>query len=216
MRTPGPRRSLGYALADWIEYYLPHGPGDVQGQEIELDEEMLRFLACAYAINGQGRRRFDEVMLSRAKGRAKSEVAGMVVVAEALAPVRFDHWAEAGEVSDWGYEYEVGEAVGRPVTYPFIRCLATEETQAGNTYANVTYMLSHGERLAEDYPGVDIGNDWQSSTRVYLPDGGRSGRPRPVRRRRTAARRASASRTRPTCTCCQSCGTCTRQLSGTR
>ncbi|MET8658161.1 terminase TerL endonuclease subunit [Streptomyces griseus] len=172
MRTPGPRRSLGYALADWIEFYLPHGPGDVQGQEIVLDEEMLRFLACVYAIDGKGRRRFDEAMLSRAKGRAKSEVAGMVVVAEALAPVRFDHWAEAGEVSDWGYEYEVGEPVGRPVTYPFIRCLATEETQAGNTYANVTYMLSHSERLAEDYPGVDIGNDWQSSTRVFLPDGG--------------------------------------------
>lgn len=172
MRRPGVRRSLGYALADWIEFYLVHGPGDVQGQEIELDEEMLHFVVCAYAITGAGRRRFDEVLLSRAKGRAKSEVAGMLVCAEALAPVRFDHWAEAGEVSDWGYEYEKGEPVGRPVTYPFIRCLATEETQAGNTYANVTYMLSHSEMLAEDYPGVDIGNDWQSSTRVFLPDGG--------------------------------------------
>ncbi|MFF1281060.1 terminase TerL endonuclease subunit [Streptomyces sp. NPDC058299] len=172
MRTPGVRRSLGYALADWIEWYLPHGPGDVQGQAIELDAEILRFIVCCYAVDGQGRRRFDEVLLSRAKGRAKSEIAGCLVVAEALAPVRFDHWAEPGEVSDWGYEYEPGEPVGAPVTYPFIRCLATEETQAGNTYANVTYMLSHSERLAEDYPGVDIGNDWQSSTRVFLPDGG--------------------------------------------
>ncbi|MEV8395592.1 MULTISPECIES: Terminase [unclassified Streptomyces] len=172
MRTPGVRRSLGYALVDWIEFYLVHGPGDVQGQPVELDEEILRFIVCCYAINGQGRRRFDEVLLSRAKGRAKSEIAGMLVVAEALAPVRFDHWAEPGEVSSWGYEYAPGEPVGRPVTYPFIRCLATEETQAGNTYANVTYMLSHSELLAEDYPGVDIGNDWQSSTRVFLPDGG--------------------------------------------
>jgi hypothetical protein len=172
MRTPGVRRSLGYALADWIEFYLVHGPGDVQGQEVELDSEILRFIVCAYAIDGRGRRRFDEVVLSRPKGRAKSEVAGMVVVAEALAPVRFDHWAEAGEVSDWGYEYEKGEPVGRPVTYPFIRCLATEETQAGNTYQNVTFMLDRSPRLAEDYPGVDIGNDWQSSTRVFLPDGG--------------------------------------------
>ncbi|TXS35366.1 terminase TerL endonuclease subunit [Streptomyces sp. t39] len=172
MRTPGVRRSLGYALADWIEFYLVHGPGDVQGQEIELDEEILRFIVCCYAIGADGRRRFDEAMLSRAKGRAKSEIAGMLVVAEALAPVRFDHWAEAGEVSDWGYEYQKGEPVGRPVTYPFIRCLATEETQAGNTYANVTYMLSHSELLQEDYPGVDVGNDWQTSTRVFLPGGG--------------------------------------------
>jgi phage terminase large subunit-like protein len=172
VRTPGVRRSLGYALADWIEFYLVHGPGDVQGQEIELDAEMLRFIVCCYAISADGRRRFDEVLLSRAKGRAKSEIAGMLVVAEALAPVRFDHFAEEGEVSHWGYEYQKGEPVGRPVTYPFIRCLATEETQAGNTYANVTYMLSHSERLAEDYPDIDIGNDWQTSTRVFLPDGG--------------------------------------------
>lgn len=172
MRTPGVRRSLGYALADWIETYLIHGPGDVQGQEIELDTEILTFIVCCYAIDARGRRRVDEAVLSRAKGRAKSEYAGMLVVAEALAPVRFDHWAQAGEVSDWGYEYEKGEPVGRVVTYPFIRCLATEETQAGNTYANVTYMIAHSEALAEDYPGVDIGNDWQTSTRVFLPGGG--------------------------------------------
>ncbi|MFJ6616667.1 terminase TerL endonuclease subunit [Kitasatospora sp. NPDC091335] len=172
MRRPGVRRSLGYAVADWIEYYLLHGPGDVQGQPIELDVEILHFLACTYAVGADGRRRFDEVLLSRAKGRAKSEIAGAIACAEALAPVRFDHWAEPGEVSDWGYEYQPGEPVGAPVTYPFIRCLATEETQVGNTYANITYMLAHSERIAEDYPGIDIGNDWQTSTRVFLPDGG--------------------------------------------
>jgi hypothetical protein len=169
---PGRSPELGYALADWIETYLIHGPGDVQGQEIELDPEILTVHRLLLRDRRPGPAPLDEAVLSRAKGRAKSEYAGMLVVAEALAPVRFDHWAEAGEVSDWGYEYEKGEPVGRPVTYPFIRCLATEETQAGNTYANVTYMLEHSEALAEDYPGVDIGNDWQTSTRVFLPGGG--------------------------------------------
>jgi hypothetical protein len=37
----------------------------------------------------------------------------MIECFEALGPCRFDHWAEAGEVSDWGYEYEEGEPVGR-------------------------------------------------------------------------------------------------------
>jgi hypothetical protein len=83
-------------------------------------------------------------ILSRPKGRAKSEHAGMIVCAEALGPVRFDGWDANGE------------PVGRPITYPFIRCLATEEEQSGNTYDNVYTMLTEGE-AANEYaidPGI--------------------------------------------------------------
>jgi len=52
---------------------------------------------------------------------AKSEVAGLIGVAEALAPVRFDGWDASGQ------------PVGRPIRSPFVRCLATEEKQSGNT-----------------------------------------------------------------------------------
>jgi len=145
---PSVRRSLGYSLISWIEHFLVHGPGDVAGTPIALDDEFAGFIATVYAVDGNGRRRYDEAFLSRPKGRAKSELAGMLSVAEALAPVRFDHWAERGEVSPWGYQYVPGEPVGAPVRFPFIRCLATEEGQSGNTYDNVYFNLTEGP-LAE-------------------------------------------------------------------
>ncbi|HWM40123.1 MAG TPA: Terminase, partial [Streptomyces sp.] len=119
--------------------------------------------------NEAGRRLYDTVAISRAKGRAKSELAGFVGLAEGFAPVRFAGWAKGGERYRWRdfvYEYEPGEPMGRPVTYPFIRCLATEESQSGNTYDNILYNLEHGplaEGLASDVAGM---------TRVFLPHGG--------------------------------------------
>lgn len=148
--------SLGYDVADWIQANLRHGPGDVLGEPIELDDEFYEFIVRAYAIDSiTGKRRVRRAFLSRPKGRAKSELAGMLVCAEALAPVRFSHWNEHGE------------PVGRGVQSPFIRCLATEEGQSGNTYDNVSTML---QRLGEDRPEyrIDIGRSWQSSSRVIL------------------------------------------------
>jgi hypothetical protein len=160
--VPGEYPTLGFQVVDWIQAYLPHGPGDVQGQPIILDDELVRFLLRCYKLDPvTGRRVYDEALLSRAKGRAKSELAGMVGCAEAKGPVRFDGWNAHGE------------PVGRPVTYPFIRCLSTEEGQSGHTYLNVTYMLDVArDRHPEVFGGVDIGRDWQSSTRTYLPGGG--------------------------------------------
>jgi hypothetical protein len=80
--------------------------------------------------------------------------------AEALGPVRCD-----------GFDAD-GQPVGVPVTYPFIRCLATEEEQSGNTFDNVTYMLTHG-RAADEY-AIDIGRSAETSTRIIIrePGGG--------------------------------------------
>ncbi len=160
--VPGEFPTLGFQVLDWIEHFLVHGPGDVQGEPICLDEELVRFLLRAYKLDpGTGRRVYDEALLSRSKGRAKSEFAGMLGCAEAKAPVRFDGWDVRGE------------PVGRPVTYPFVRCLATEEGQTGHTYQNITYMLWVArERFPREFAGIDLGNDWQSSTRVFLPGGG--------------------------------------------
>lgn len=159
--------TLGWQVASWIESLLCHGPGDVQGQPVTLDEEWLAVLARAYRLDpATGRRLVDRYTLSRAKGRAKSELAGFITVAEALGPVRFSHWAARGETAWWGYEYERGEPVGQPVTYPFIRILATEENQTGNTYDVVEYLLSEAPVVAH-YPGLDVGK-----TRTFLPGGG--------------------------------------------
>lgn len=150
--------TLGWQVIDWIEAYLPHGPGDVQGEPWVIDDEIALFILWAYRVYPQdhqraGRRMVQRAILSRPKGRAKSEIAGGLDCAEALGPVRCD-----------GFDAE-GEPVGVPVRYPFVRCMATEEDQSGNTYDNVRYMLEEGE-AGNEY-AVDVG-----LTRTFIKEAG--------------------------------------------
>lgn len=148
--------TLGWGCIDWIEHYLVHGPGDVQGEPIELDDEIATFILRAYEIDAHGRRKVRRAFFSRAKGRMKSELAGMLTCFEFLGPARFSHFDSHGD------------PVGKPVKYPFIRCLATEESQSGNTYDNVRYMLAHiKENYGSEFPGIDVG-----LTRTILARGG--------------------------------------------
>lgn len=177
--------TLGFQIVHWAMTFLCHGPGDVEGQDLFIDDEIALHICWLYrlwpaghklsfggrAVDVGGRRLARRGILSRPKGRAKSEIAGMFVCAEACGPVRFDHWARKGEVSWWGYPYEPGEPVGKPVKWPFIRIMATEEGQSGNTYANVPAMLSHRPFL-KAYGAIDIGRSKGTSTRVNLPHGG--------------------------------------------
>jgi hypothetical protein len=133
--------SLGFQLLDWIEHYLVHGPGDIEGQPVVLDDEFAAFIIRAYRVGKDGSRLIRRAVLSRPKGRAKSELAAMIGAAEAIGPVRFDHFAAKGETSAWGYEYAVGEPVGVPVKRPEVLCFATELGQSGNTYEAIAYML---------------------------------------------------------------------------
>lgn len=157
--------TLGWEVISWIENYLCHGPGDIQGDPIKLDLEECAWLAWAYRVWPQehefaGRRLIHRAIYCRPKGCRKSEFAGMVCCAEALAPVRFDGWDANGD------------PVGKPVTYPFIRIMATEEDQSSNVYDNVSYMLAHGE--VQNAYAIDIGRSVQTSTRIFLkgPGGG--------------------------------------------
>lgn len=179
IRAPGhdQARSLGYLGWAWIEHFCVHGPGDVQGMSLSpdvagslpLDEEFGGFIVDCYAHDGKGRRHYDAAFISRAKGRAKSELAAFIALFEAFGPCRFAGFAKGGETFVWRdfhYEYSPGEPMGRPVTYPFIRCLATEEGQAGNTYDNIYFNLEEGP-LGEDLPSNANG-----LTRVFIPGGG--------------------------------------------
>ncbi len=179
VRAPGHdrNRSLGFLQLDWLEHFAVHGPGDVQGRSLSrdvadglpLDNEFAGIIVDHYALDARGRRLYDSAFTSRAKGRSKSELAGFEVLVEAFAPCRFLRWAKGGEVYQWRdfrYEYRPGEPMGRPVVYPFIRCLATEEGQSGNTYDNVYFNLVNGplsEGLASSVAGL---------TRTILPHGG--------------------------------------------
>lgn len=162
-------RSLGWLAIWWIETFCVHGPGDVQGEHVDLDEEFAAFILDSYALDENGRRLYDSAFISRAKGRAKSELAGFITLFEAMGPARFDGWAQGGEVYErdgYTYTYQAGEPLGKLVTAPVIRCLATEEGQAGNTYDNVHFNLTEGP-LANGLP-----RDAAGLTRIFLPGGG--------------------------------------------
>ena len=122
--------SLGYEVIDWLLEYTCRGPGDAEGDPLTLDDEVFDFIVSAYELDPRtGRRKKSKVVYSAPKGRAKSETAGLIGVAEALAPVRFDGWSADGQ------------PVGRPVRSPFIRALATEEKQSGNTFQNIAFVM---------------------------------------------------------------------------
>lgn len=162
-------RSLGWLACWWIETFCVHGPGDVQGQPVVLDDEFAGFILDVYAVDEEGRRNYDSAFISRAKGRAKSELAGFIVLFEAFGPCRFNGFATGTETytyHDQTYTYQPGEPLGVEVVAPVIRCLATEEGQAGNTYDNVYFNLSEGP-LAEGLP-----RDAAGLTRIFIPGGG--------------------------------------------
>ena len=164
---PGHVCSLGYEVLDWLVEYTCHGVGDIQGKRLEgafdLDDEIREHIIECYRIDPvSGRRVFNEAVLSRPKGRAKSEVAALVVIVEAFGPCRFGGWDADGQ------------PVARPVTSPLIKCLATEESQAGNTFSNVAFIA--GEWGQDEHPEIYGGaggvRRYQSASAIYLPQGG--------------------------------------------
>jgi phage terminase large subunit-like protein len=156
--------SLGYQVVDFILDNCCHGPGDLQGAHPpQLDDEVFDYIVDCYRIDPvSGRKVFDESILSRPKGRSKTEVAGWLVVAEAFGPVRFSHWDEHGQ------------PVAKSVNSPLIKCLATEESQATAAFSVVAYIVNDWGREHRPgiYGGVSGARQYQSATALYLPHGG--------------------------------------------
>jgi phage terminase large subunit-like protein len=156
--------SLGYEAVDWIVENCCYGPGDLQGDfPVLIDDEILDFIVEAYEIDPTtGRKVRDEGVLSRPKGRAKTEIAGWLVCFEAFGPARFSHWDESGQ------------PVGKPVTSPLIKCLATEESQATAAFSVVAYIVNDwGKENRPEVYGDSAGvRQYQSATAIYLPHGG--------------------------------------------
>jgi hypothetical protein len=163
-------RSLGRLAVSWMEHFCLHGPGDVQGDAVRLSDELAGLTADCYALDESGWRLYDSVFFSRPKGCDKSGHAARIAMLEALGPCRFAGWSSGGETYTWldfRYVYARGEPMGQPVTYPFIRCLATEEGQTGNTYDAIFFNLREGPLREAFARADDVG-----LTRVYLPGGG--------------------------------------------
>lgn len=173
--------SLGWLALAWMEYFCLHGDGDVLGTPVAHDDELSELVVDAYALNAPkttsplkvGRRLYDSVFYSRPKGADKSGMGGRFGLFEGFGPCRFDGIAEGGEIyrDPWGigfeYVYTKGEPMGRRVTTPFIRCMATEEDQTGNVYDTIYYNLTDGPLSAALNRKDDAG-----LSRIILPERG--------------------------------------------
>lgn len=61
--------SLGGRVVEFIETYLCHGPGDVMGDPIELDDEFYEFVIRAYCLDPDtGRRVYRRAVLVPGEG----------------------------------------------------------------------------------------------------------------------------------------------------
>jgi phage terminase large subunit-like protein len=144
-----PWPTLGGQVADWIEEYLVHGPGDLRGQPYRLDDEKRALLYRMYEVfpighPNAGRRRFRRVGVSLRKGSAKTEFAACIAAAELHpdAPVRCD-----------GFDAH-RQPVGIGVRDPYIPLVAyTEEQSEELAYGALRVILEEGP-LADDF---DIG-----------------------------------------------------------
>ncbi|MGW2514704.1 terminase [Streptomyces scopuliridis] len=157
-----------------MEYFVVHGPGDVQGEPVRHGDEYTGFVVDCYALDDdRGRMLYDSAFFSRPKGCDKSGLGARIGLFEAFGPCRFDGWAEGGEIyrDPWGlgfeYVYETGEPMGRPVTVPYLRIMATEEGQTGNVYDTIYFNLTDEASPLSRVPNVDPG-----LTKINLPDGG--------------------------------------------
>lgn len=173
LQHPDHRRKNALHIAVWwIETFTVHGPGDVQGEPSLLVNEFADFIVDCYALDAAGKRLYDSAFFSRPKGCDKSGLAAKLVLFEALGPCRFAGYAKGGETYEFlgqVYTYRAGEAMGKGVTVPYIRIMATEEGQTGNVYDTVYYNLTDeaAPLSAMRAYGLDAG-----LTRVTLPNGG--------------------------------------------
>lgn len=172
IKAPGAdrSRSLGFLATWWIETFVVQGPGDVEGDPIVHGDEFTGFIVDCYILDADGRRMHDSAFFSRPKGCNKSGLAAELILFEALGPCRFAGWAKGGETYEFlghTYTYEKGEAMGKGVTYPFVRIMATEDGQTGNTYDMVYNNLEDGPLSELKAYGMRV-----NQAKIDLPSGG--------------------------------------------
>lgn len=164
-------RSLWVAIW-WIETFVRHGPGDVQGEPVVLPDEFTEFILDAYALDENGRRLHDSAFFSRPKGCNKSGLASYIALFEAFGPARFADWAEGGETYEYlgrTYTYRAGEPMGRQVKVPVVRIMATEEGQTGHVYDTITHNLTDDGCPLHQLVGYGM---VAGVTKIAIPGGG--------------------------------------------
>lgn len=146
-----PWPTLGPFVVEFIEANLCHGPGDLLGKPVRLNDEMRAWIYRLYEVEPPkigkrenpraGRRRFQRCALSLRKGSTKTEIAAWIAATE-LHP--------DGPVRCTGF-HKNGEPIPGPVSDPYIPMISYSEEQ--------TEELAYGalRRILLEMP---IGNDF--------------------------------------------------------
>ncbi|OGC95299.1 MAG: terminase [candidate division Zixibacteria bacterium RBG_16_53_22] len=162
--------TLGPQVCEFIESYLVHGPGDLRGMPVELDQEKRGLIYRMYEVYPKehphaGRRRFKRCAISLRKGSAKTELAALIAAVELHpdGPVRCD-----------GFDAQ-GNPVGLGVTDAYIPLVAyTEEQSDELAYGALRTILMYSQ-VAEDFDiGLTrilrIGGDGKAVSLATAPD----------------------------------------------
>lgn len=117
--------TLGDQIIEFLLERACHGPGDLKGQRLRLDEDWRFWLYRAYEVwprghEDAGRRRFKRCAASVRKGASKTELMALVAFVELHpeAPARFDGFNRNGSLKP-----------GRPVVDPYIPLLSNTKDQ---------------------------------------------------------------------------------------
>lgn len=163
-----PWPTLGPEICQFIEENMVHGPGDLFGSSIDLNDEQRAWIYRIYEVEpeelvtrkGQvitrsgnpeaGKRRFERCVLSLRKGSSKTELAAWIAFAELHqdSPVRC-----AGFESRRGVP---GQPIGRSVTDPYIPMISYTEEQTEELAYGALRRIIQESPLAGDF---DIGLD---------------------------------------------------------
>jgi hypothetical protein len=161
-----PWPTLGPQVCEWIENWLVHGPGDLFGEPVRLNDEIRAWIYRMYEIEPAllvekrgrgtsrsknplaGRRRFERCILSLRKGSSKTELAAWIGAAElhAEAPVRC-----TGFVTRRGVP---AEPDGAGVTDPYIPMMSSTEEQTEELAYGALRRILDASPLRRDF---DIG-----------------------------------------------------------
>jgi len=160
-----PWPTLGPGVCQFIEQNLVHGPGDLLGQPVYLNDEQRAWLYRIYEVEPRlvsvrkggrltrmsnpraGRRRFERCVLSLRKGSSKTELAAWIAACELHpdGPVRFVGWTTMRGVE---------QPEGRGVTDPYIPMVSYTEEQTEELAYGALRRILEESTLAGDF---DIG-----------------------------------------------------------
>jgi hypothetical protein len=150
----GFRQGRPFKMYDWqlwvtLNHYRIKPEAQQTPGYLDGDPDAIPILTAAFHF------RRSQVIAPQKTG--KGPWSATIVCAEAVGPVLFYDWAEAGDEyrcedfgcsCGWVYRYVEGEAMGHPWPTPLLQLLATSEDQVENVYKHLREMAK-GPRLSE-------------------------------------------------------------------